>query len=87
MSDQDDLAKFIPQAARAFHSFVPQVSWADHMAICILNSDWLLERDARIRAEALLDAADAYPGLTRDMVSRRSVKTWLRNLAEQGDDQ
>lgn len=34
-----------------------------------------------LTAHALQDAADAYQTMTRDMVSRGSVVTWLREIA------
>ena len=46
---------------------------------------WLAAHDAEVRVQALKDAADAYPAITRDMVSRGSVKAWLRARAERGE--
>lgn len=49
----------------------------------ILASPWLAARDARIRAETLRAAAGMYPWLTRDLVSRASVKRWLMDRAKE----
>ena len=46
---------------------------------------WLAAHDAEVRVQALKDVADAYPAITRDMVSRGSVKAWLRARAERGE--
>lgn len=52
---------------------------------------WLAAHDAEVRVQALKDAADAYPAIMRrlpyprDMVSRGSVKAWLRARAERGE--
>lgn len=38
------------------------------------------------RAEALRETAEAYPIITRDMVSRQSVKNWLSERAHQEEN-
>jgi len=45
----------------------------------------LVDHDRKVKSEALREAADAYPTITRDMVSRGSVRDWLRSRAEQGE--
>lgn len=47
---------------------------------------WLAKVRAEAKAEALREAASAYPVMLRDMVSRPSVAAWLRDRAEQYKD-
>ena len=44
---------------------------------------WLETVRAEAKAEALREAASAYPVMLRDMVSRGSVEAWLRARANQ----
>lgn len=44
---------------------------------------WLDQVKAEAKAEALQEAAQAYPTMLRDMVSRGSVATWLLDRAEE----
>lgn len=50
-----------------------------------LASDWLAQRDRRVRAEALREAADCLPGEDRlpdRPTVRIAVKRWLRERAD-----
>ena len=47
---------------------------------------WLETVRAEAKAEALEEAASAYPVMLRDMVSRGSVAAWLRARADQHKD-
>ncbi len=46
-----------------------------------LTARVLAAHDAEIAAKALEDAASVHPVITRDMVSRGSVRVWLRARA------
>lgn len=50
------------------------------------GSKWMQVRTdeiSRAKAEALEEAARAYPSMLRDMVSRGQVARWLRDRAQQ----
>ena len=44
-------------------------------------ADGLAERDVEVAERVIRVAAQMYPTLTRDMVSRGSVRTWLNSNA------
>lgn len=47
-----------------------------------VNAANMLRRDREVAIETLEEAAEDYPAITRDMVSRNSVKQWLKDRAE-----
>ena len=56
---------------------------ADHVAAAILASEWLAQRDARVRAEALREAADASDQkVLGSPFSLASLGPWLRERAD-----
>lgn len=81
------LAELIWTTSRGDESTI-SATGANIIADAIMDSGWLILRDARSRAEALREAADAYgPAQITYMGSATGyVKAWLRERAARHED-
>lgn len=89
MSDQEavadfaDLLSLIGELEQQSDEWPPMRPATAHVAAeKVLASNWLAERDRRMKAEGVREAAEAWPTLTRDMVSRGQVREWLTTRAD-----
>lgn len=82
MSDRDELTREIH---REVCEGIGGGSDCWDIASVILTSDWLADRDRKMKAEGVREAAESWPTLTRDMVSRGQVRAWLTTRAERAE--
>lgn len=79
--------EWVEKAVDWFHETTLECAHRGDIRECVLRardllrSDWFAAVADDISAQTLRDAADAYPTFTRDMVSRGSVRDWLRARA------
>ncbi|MGV2855389.1 hypothetical protein ACNPON_17565 [Glutamicibacter sp. AGC13] len=84
-------AEYTPDTTRVRHGYVDHVDYSAQLHGLPSNDKgageafdrWLETVRAEAKAEALEEAASAYPVMLRDMVSRGSVAAWLRARADQ----
>ncbi|MGL4999433.1 MAG: hypothetical protein ACRC5T_10735 [Cetobacterium sp.] len=73
--------EFTDEQWRKYQSIPEQGYSHRHHPEYVFNQ-WLEEHDREVRVQIIEQAADEWPIVTRDMVSRGRVRQWLLEFAE-----
>lgn len=76
-----DKFKFTDEQWRAYQN-TPDQGYSHRNHLERVFNTWLEEHDIEVSAQAIEQAADEWPTLTRDMVSRGRVRQWLLEFAD-----